>query len=146
RAPALVVRPEHEVVDEQLRAAVEQLGQRSRALLGLEAVLLLDRHPGELASLPSKLVAAPGVLLLLGEQLVPSRATRRASQPSGPASASPQSFSVGYILLAKWLTIPSLRSRIRLAARSSSGSAAGPPRWARRAAASTFPSPPSPGT
>ena len=41
-----VVRAEHEVVDEQLRAPVEQLGQGLRPLVRLEVVLLLDRHPG----------------------------------------------------------------------------------------------------
>jgi hypothetical protein len=42
-----VVGPEHDVVGEQLRAPVEQLGQRLLAVLGVELVLLLDRHPGQ---------------------------------------------------------------------------------------------------
>src|SRR5438094_151255 len=69
-AARLVCRAEHEVVDEQLRASVEELGERLRPRLGPEAVLLLDGHPGELPSLLRELVAAPGELLLLREQLV----------------------------------------------------------------------------
>jgi hypothetical protein len=42
---------EHEVVDQQLGAAVEQLGQGPGALLGVEAVRLGDLDPGELAAL-----------------------------------------------------------------------------------------------
>src|SRR6266851_5044435 len=38
-------------------------------MLGLEGVLLLDRHPGKLPALPSELVAGPCVLLLALEQL-----------------------------------------------------------------------------
>jgi hypothetical protein len=56
---------EHQVVDEQLRAPVEQVGQRARAVLGLEAVLLLDRHPWQLAALTVELALAPVELLLL---------------------------------------------------------------------------------
>ena len=45
-AARLVDGAEHEVVDEQLRASVEELGQRLGPVVCLEAVLLLDRHPG----------------------------------------------------------------------------------------------------
>src|SRR6266498_5974754 len=72
-AARLVRRAEHEVVDEQLRATVEELGERLRPRLGLEAVVLLDRHPGELPPLPRELVAASGELLLFGEQLLAGR-------------------------------------------------------------------------
>ena len=48
RAAGLVARAEHEVVDQKLRAAVEQLRQRLLAVSGLERVLLLDPHPGKL--------------------------------------------------------------------------------------------------
>ena len=71
--PASYGRAEHEVVDEQLRPTVEELGERLRPRLGLEAVVLLDRHPGELAPLTRELVAAAGELLLLGEQLLAGR-------------------------------------------------------------------------
>jgi len=41
-----------------------------RAVVGVEAVLLLDSDPGQLAPLPRQLVAQAGVLLLAGEQLL----------------------------------------------------------------------------
>src|SRR5690349_4641425 len=65
------VGPEHEVVDEQLRAPPEQAGQRRRSLVGLEPVLLVDPEPGELLALPRHFVAVPRQLLLRIEQLQP---------------------------------------------------------------------------
>src|SRR5205814_2821128 len=73
RAACLVGRPEHEVVDEQLGAAVEELGEGLRAVLRLEAVVLVDPDPGQLAPLPGQLVAPAGELLLLLQQLVALR-------------------------------------------------------------------------
>ena len=70
RAAGLVARAEHEVVDEQLTAAIEQLRERARAVVGVEAVLLLDADPRQLASLARQLVAQPRVLLLADEQLL----------------------------------------------------------------------------
>src|SRR6266576_918744 len=67
RTARRVVRPEHEVVDDELRAAVEQLRQRAFAILGVEAVLLLQRDPRELTALPGDIVAEPRVLLLANE-------------------------------------------------------------------------------
>src|SRR5262245_13263610 len=64
RTPRLVVRPEHEVVDDQLPAAVEQLRQRAFAVLGVQAILLLERDPWELAALLGNVVAEPRELLL----------------------------------------------------------------------------------
>jgi hypothetical protein len=58
------------VVDEQLTAAVEQLRQRARALVGFEAVLLVDRDPWQLAPLPRQVVTQAGVLLFADEQLL----------------------------------------------------------------------------
>jgi hypothetical protein len=58
------------VVDQQLGAAVEQLGQGRRALLGVEAVGLVDLDPGQLAALAGQLVAESGVVLLALEQFV----------------------------------------------------------------------------
>jgi len=65
--PALDSRAEQEVVDEQLRTAVEELDQRLRPIVGLEAVVLLDRDPGQSLSLAGKLVAPAGELLLFGQ-------------------------------------------------------------------------------
>jgi hypothetical protein len=69
RTASLIARAEHEVVDHELRAAVEQLRQRARAVVCVEAVLLLDSDPGQLAPLPCQLVTQAGVLLLASEQL-----------------------------------------------------------------------------
>src|SRR6266576_2256996 len=66
--PAFDRRAEHEVVDEQLRAPVEKLGQRLRPVVGLEAVVLLDRDPRQRLPLPGELVAAARELLLLCQQ------------------------------------------------------------------------------
>src|SRR6266436_5383565 len=73
RAPCGVLGPEHEVIDEQLRASFEQIGQRHRALVGLEAVLLVDADPGQFLPPPRQFVAAPRQLLLGLEQLQPGR-------------------------------------------------------------------------
>src|SRR6266545_4296113 len=70
-AAGLVGRAEHEVVDEQLRTPVEQVGERLRPRLGLEPVVLLDGHPGKLPPLLRELVVASSELLLLREQLLP---------------------------------------------------------------------------
>jgi hypothetical protein len=60
---------EHEVVDEQLGAAVEELGQGLPPAVRLEDVLLLDRHPGQLLARAGELVALPHVVLLALEEL-----------------------------------------------------------------------------
>ena len=71
RTPRRVVGPEHEVVDEQLRASGEQIRQRGRARIGLEPVLLVDPHPRQRLTPPRHLVAATGQLLLRLEQFEP---------------------------------------------------------------------------
>jgi hypothetical protein len=76
RGSILVARPEHEVVHEELAATLEQLRQRARAAIGVEAVLLLDASPGKRAPLPRQFVAQPRVLLLTLEQFLASRNPR----------------------------------------------------------------------
>src|SRR5262249_61018111 len=71
RATARVLLPEHEWGDEQWRAAPEEVGQRGAALVGLEAVVLLDPAPRQLTALPRPLVALAGQLLLGLEQPEP---------------------------------------------------------------------------
>jgi hypothetical protein len=61
------------VVDEELRAPPEEVRQRSLALVRLEAVVLVDPHPGKLPPPAGQLVAAPGQLLLGLEQLEAGR-------------------------------------------------------------------------
>jgi hypothetical protein len=59
RTPRRVVRPEHKVVNEELRAPSEEIGERRSTLVGLEAVLLVDSNPRQFLPLPRQLVAAP---------------------------------------------------------------------------------------
>src|SRR5207249_9953614 len=73
RTSCLVVGPEHEVIDEELRAPLEEVCQRGAPLFGLESILLVDPHPRQLLPPARQLVAAPRQLLLSLEQLEPSR-------------------------------------------------------------------------
>jgi hypothetical protein len=57
------------MVDEELRASGEQIGERRCAVVGLEAILLVDPDPRELLALSRKFVATPRQLLLRLEQL-----------------------------------------------------------------------------
>src|SRR5438309_4625563 len=70
RIAGLVARAEHEVVDDQLAAAIQQLRQRPRAVVGVEPVFLPNPHPGQLTPLLGDLVAQPCVLLLARKQLL----------------------------------------------------------------------------
>src|SRR5207249_7862475 len=71
RTPRRVVGPEHEVVDEELRAPSEEVCQQGAPLVGLESILLVDPNPRQLLPPPRQLVAAPRDLLLRLEQLEP---------------------------------------------------------------------------
>src|SRR6266481_425175 len=71
RTSRRVVGPEHEVVDEELRAPSEEACQRGAPLVALESILLVDPNPGQLLPPPRQLVAAPRELLLRLEQLEP---------------------------------------------------------------------------
>src|SRR5918912_1985633 len=68
RAAGSPHRAEHEVVDEELRPAVEEIRERLRAVHRLEAVVLHDLDPRKLLPLLGQLITAVGELLLLGEQ------------------------------------------------------------------------------
>src|SRR5262245_11149389 len=65
---ALVGEPEsvaeHEVIDEELRAPLEEVLQRGAPFLGLESVLLVDPNPRQFLTLLGQLVAAPHQFLL----------------------------------------------------------------------------------
>ena len=50
------LRAEHEVVDQQLRAAAEQLRQRRRAIVCVEDVFLIHPYPGQFAALAVRVV------------------------------------------------------------------------------------------
>jgi hypothetical protein len=59
-----VVGAEHDVVREQLRAPVEELGERLLPFIRIEGVLLLHWHPGQLLPLLCQCLAPLGVLVL----------------------------------------------------------------------------------
>jgi hypothetical protein len=63
RTSRRVVGPEHEVVDEKLRAPPEKLGERRVTFSGLEPVYLVDPDPWQRLALPRQFVAAPRQLL-----------------------------------------------------------------------------------
>src|SRR5207253_3001187 len=67
----VVVGPEHEVVDEELRAPSEEVCERNAPLAGLESIFLVDPNPRQLLPPPRQLVTAPRELLLRLEQLEP---------------------------------------------------------------------------
>ena len=67
------LRPVEGAVDDQLAAAVEEVGQAGRAIRALEAVVLFDGHPGHPPPLGREGVACAHVLLLLHKQLLASR-------------------------------------------------------------------------
>src|SRR6266566_2251918 len=68
---SLIVGPEHEVVDEELRAPSEEVSQRGAPFLGIEFVLLVDPDPRQRLPSPRQLVATPRQLFLGVEQLEP---------------------------------------------------------------------------
>ena len=90
RTPCGVLGPEHEVIDEKLRASSEEIGERRCALVRLEAVLLVDSNPGQILPLLRQFIATPRQSLLGLEQLQPrSRATRYVFQPCDQSLLSP---------------------------------------------------------
>src|SRR5437879_6863327 len=62
---------EHRVIDNQLAAALEDVAERLRPVLALEAVLLFDELPGQIAPLAAQLVTHPGELFLLRQVPLP---------------------------------------------------------------------------
>jgi hypothetical protein len=61
------------VIDEQLRASSEEIGEGRCTLVCLEAVLLVDANPGQFPPPPRQFVAAPRQRLLFLQQLQPGR-------------------------------------------------------------------------
>jgi hypothetical protein len=76
-SPALVSEPgsvaEHEVIDQELRAASEEVRQRGASFVGLEAVFLVDSYPGQFLPTLRQFVAAPRQFLLGFKQIQPCR-------------------------------------------------------------------------
>src|SRR5262249_61623890 len=56
------------MIDDKLRAAREQVGERLPAVRPVEDVRLGDAHPGQLAPLAAELVAQPREVLFLGQK------------------------------------------------------------------------------
>src|SRR5207249_7547530 len=71
--PRRVVRTEHVVIDEELRAPSEEVCQRGAAVFGVEFVLLVDPDPRQLLPPSRQLIAAVRQLLLRLQQLEPRR-------------------------------------------------------------------------
>src|SRR5215213_2196781 len=69
----LVTGTEHDVVSEELRAAVEEIGEGLLAVLRVELVLLLDPDPWQPTPLLGHLLIELGVLGLELRELVASR-------------------------------------------------------------------------
>ena len=56
------------MVDHELAAAVEKIGQRYLALGCIKRILLLDLFPGQSAALAAQLIAQAGELFLFGQE------------------------------------------------------------------------------
>ena len=57
------------MIDEELRAASEEISEGRFSFVGLEAVLLVDPNPRQLLPPPRQLIATPRQFLLGLEQL-----------------------------------------------------------------------------
>ena len=64
------VRAEHEVLDDELAAPVEQVGERLLAVRAVEHVVLLDLDPGQRATFGAQLVAQAGEFLFLAQEFL----------------------------------------------------------------------------
>jgi hypothetical protein len=64
-AAFLPSRAEHEMIDDQLAASIEEVGERLLAVRPIEQIGLFDPDPGQLAALPCHLVADLGQRLLM---------------------------------------------------------------------------------
>src|SRR3954452_9658883 len=73
RAAGEAVGPEHEVVDQQLRASSEELRERRAPFVGLQVVLLVDQEPRQFLTLPGQLRPTRGRAPPPPETLEPSR-------------------------------------------------------------------------
>src|SRR6059036_262757 len=71
-APAALLPPgsEHEMIDNQLAASGEKVGQRLLAIWPVEYVVLFHLDPGQVAPLGAQLIAQPGEFLFLDQELL----------------------------------------------------------------------------
>src|SRR5918912_480656 len=111
------LRPVEGAVDDQLTAALEQVGKRGRPVRALEAVLLLDRHPRHPAALGRERVTGSGVLLLLDEQFLAGGLPLLGGDDGVCVHFAPSSFryssttSMKRLQTARWRAIHSATSR-----------------------------------
>src|SRR6476646_3176146 len=68
-AAFLPIGAEHEMVDDQLAASFEEIGQCDLPVRTVENVLLVDFHPREGATLGGELIAHPGKAFFIGKML-----------------------------------------------------------------------------
>jgi len=71
RASGVPIRVEHEVIDDELACAFEQLRQSLLAAGSLEHVILVDTLPRQCAPLFAQLVAEPVEFLFFAQQFFP---------------------------------------------------------------------------
>src|SRR5712692_3035727 len=67
------VRTEHEMLDDQLVASAEQVGQRLLAAGPVEDVILFHLYPGQRPPLGAEPIAQAGELLFLAQEVGPRR-------------------------------------------------------------------------
>ena len=65
RTPCCVVGPEHEMVDEELRAASEEIRQRGSAFVRIESIVLVDPNPRQFLPPLCQFVTAPDELFFV---------------------------------------------------------------------------------
>src|SRR5439155_19083128 len=63
------VRAEHEMLDDQLAASLEQIGESFLTIRPVEDITLLDLDPGQCPPLGAQPVAQPGEFLFLAQKL-----------------------------------------------------------------------------
>src|SRR5713226_10266028 len=68
-AAFLPVGPKHEMLDDQLAASGEQIGEGLLARRRVEDIVLFDLHPRQRATLGVQSVALPGELLFLAQEV-----------------------------------------------------------------------------
>jgi hypothetical protein len=61
---------EHEVINNQLAAALKEVGKRFFAVPSLEGILLLNLFPRQVAALPAQLITQMGKFLFLAEKFL----------------------------------------------------------------------------
>src|SRR5262245_26542044 len=84
RAAFMPIRPEHEMVNDQLTAARKEVSQRDPAVRGIENIFFVNSLPGQLPPLGGQLVVEPSELFFLHQK--------------GPASFDP--FRIRYDVVA----------------------------------------------